>query len=296
MLEWKPKRLLGSGVVIGAILAVFLLDGILFFIVRGQPATFTSFFLGLLMALSLSLVAILGYLLYGLFSLSYLIGRDSLVISWARRREIIPLAAIESVVSVETLEGGIKIRGLRLPGYCIARGHSDKKGEILFYSTDRPAEQLLLTTPSMSYVISPSNLTGFLSALRARQSLGPARELQQTREDRGLMALPIWHDWKALGLAALGAIANVSLFAYITARYPYLPELVPLLSEAGQVKLIGTKEDLFEMPIIGLVVLLANTILGFVLHRWERPLAYFLVAIAVLVQILIWSAALSIIR
>jgi hypothetical protein len=296
MLEWKPKRLLGSSVAISAILAIFLLDGLLLYVLTGQPPSFISFFLGLMMALSLPLVIILGYLLYGLFGLKYLMGRDSLIISWTRRQEIIPLAAIESILSVETLEDKIKIRGLRWPGYCIARGHSDKTEEVLFYSTDRPAEQLLITTPMMSYVISPSNPTGFLSALRARQRLGPARELQQTREDRGLGALPIWHDWKALGLAASGALANVGLFAYITARYPYLPELVPLLSDAGQVKLIGTKDELFEMPIIGLVVFLANTILGFVLHRWERPLTYFLTALALLVQIIFWSAAISIIR
>jgi len=296
MLEWKPKRLLGSGIGIGAMLAIFLLDGLLLHILKSQPLTFISFLLGLLIALSLPLLVILGYLLYGLFSLRYLMGRDSLVISWARRQEIIPLAAIESIVSAENVEEQIRIRGLSWPGYCIARGHGDKLGEVLFYSTDRPGEQLLVTTPSISYMISPSNPTGLLSALRARQGLGPAQGLQQARKDRGLVALSIWHDWKALGLAASGAVANAGLFAYMTARYPYLPELVPLLSQAGQVKLIGTKEELLQLPIVGLIVFLTNTILGFALHRSERLVTYFLTATALLVQILFWSAAVSIIR
>ncbi len=295
MLEWKPKRLLGSGIGIGAMLVLFLLDGLLLHMLSSQPLTFISFFLALLIALSVPLLAILGYLLYGLFSLSYLIGRDSLVISWAKRQEIIPLAAIESIVPAETLEERITVRGLRWPGCCIVRGHGGKVGEVLFYSTNRPAERLLITTPTMSYIISPSNPTGFLSALRARQRLGPAQELRQAREEGGLAALPIWRDWKALGLVALGAVANAGLFAYITARYPYLPELVPLLSEAGQVKLIGTKEELLQLPIIGLIVFVANTVLGFALHRWERPLTYCLTAIALLIQILFWSAAISII-
>ncbi len=296
MLEWKPRRLLASGIGIGAMLAIFLLDGLLLHILRSQPLTLLSFFLGLLIALSLPLLTILGYLLYGLFSLSYLIGRDSLVICWARRQEIVPLAAIESTIPAETLGEEIKIRGLRWPGYCIARGRGDKAGEVLFFSSDRPAEQLLITTPTMSYIVSPSNRTGFLSALRARQRLGPAQELQQATQDRGLVALSVWRDWKALGLMASGGVANAGLFAYIAARYPFLPELVPLLSEAGQVKLIGTKEELLELPIIGLVVFLANTIVGFILHRWERPVTYFLTAIALVVQILFWSAALSIMR
>ena len=277
-------------------LTIFLLDGLLLYILRSQPLTFISFLLGLLIVLSLPLLAIVGYLLYGLFSLRYLVGRDTLVISWAKRQEIIPLTTIRSIAPAEILKGEIKIRGLRWPGYCIARGYGDKTGEVLFYSTDRPAEQLVITTQARSYIISPSNPTGFLSALRARQRLGPARELQQTRQERGLVALPIWRDWKALGLAASGAVANAGLFAYITARYPHLPELVPLLSEGGQVKLIGAKEELFELPIIGLVVFLANTILAFALHRWERPVTYFLTAVALLVQILFWAAAISIIH
>ncbi len=296
MLEWKPKRLLGSGIGIVGMVVIFLLDGLLLHLLRSQPLTFSSFLLALLIALSVPLLAVLGYLLYGLFSLRYLIGRDSLLISWATRREIIPLAAIESIVSAETLQERVSIRGLRWPGCCIARGHGDKLGEVLFYSTNRPAEQLLITTPSTSYIISPSNPTGFLSALRARQRLGPAQELRQAREEGGLAALPIWRDWKALGLAASGAVANAGLFAYITAHYACLPELVPLLSEAGQVKLIGTKEELLQLPIIGLIVFLANTVLGFALHRWERPLTYSLSAIALLVQMLFWSAAISIIR
>jgi hypothetical protein len=296
MLEWKPKRLLGTGVGIGVMLVILLLDGLFLHLLGNRPLTLVSFFLALLLAVSLPLLGMLGYVLHGLFTLRYLIGRDSLVISWAGRREIIPLSAIESVVSVEALGEGIKIRGLRWPGYCIARGRGDRTGEALFYSTDRPDEQLLITTPAAVYVISPSNPTGFLSALRARQRLGPTQDLRQRREEKGLAALPLWRDWRALGLAASGAVANAGLFAYIIARYPSLPGVLPLLSEGGQVRLIGAKEELVKLPIIGLSMFVANTILGFAFHRRERLLAYLLTAVGLLVQILFWSAAVSIIR
>lgn len=296
MLEWRPKRLLGTSIGVGAILAVLLLDGLLVYLLIRQPIGFTSFLLGLLVALSLPVLAVLGYLLYGLFTLRYLIGRDSLVISWARREEVIPLAAIETAVSARDLGEKIKVRGLRWPGYCLARGRGRKTGEVLFYSSDRVPDQLLIGTANASYMISPSNATGFLSALRARRTLGPAQELQQTREERGLLALPIWHDWVALGLLVSGAVANGSLFAYISARYPHLPELVPLLSEAGQVKLIGTKRELFQLPVIGVVVYVVNTVLGLGLHRWERLVTYSLAGVALLVQILFWAAVITLIR
>jgi len=296
MLEWKPRRLLGGGIGTGAMLGILLLDGLLLQILSNSPISIASFVLGLLIALSLPLLAILGFLLYGLFSLRYLMGRDSLEISWARRQEIIPLAAIESIASVADLDDRIKARGLCWPGHCVARGRDDKGGEVRFYSTGRRAQEVMIVTPVVAFVISPSNPTGFLAAVRARRRLGPARDLQQTRIERGLVALPIWRDWKALGLAASGIVANASLFAYMTLRYPHLPELVPLLSEAGQVKLIGGKEELLELPIIGLTVLLANTALGFALHRWERLLTYFLGSIALLAQILFWSAVISVMR
>ncbi len=296
MLEWKPRRLLGAAVGIGAMLAILLLDGLLLYVLSGQSLTIVSFFLGLLIALSVPALAILGYLLYGLFSLKYMIGRDSLVIAWARRQEVVPLAAVESVIPAESLGERIRMCGVRWPGHRIGRGHSSKAGEVLFYSTDRSVEQLVITNGGVSYVISPSNPTGFQSAFRARRRLGPSRELQQTRDDRGLLALPIWHDWKALGLAASGALTNAGLFAYLAARYPNLPELVPLLSESGQVRLIGRKEELLELPVIGLAVLVANTVLGFALHRWERLGTYLLAAIAVLVQILFWLATVNLIH
>jgi hypothetical protein len=296
MLEWKPKRLLGVVVGCGAMLAIVLIDVLLLHLLRTSPISIVSFILGLWIAISAILLSVLGYLLYGLLTLRYLIGRDGLVISWARRQETIPLTAIESIVPVADLGDRIKARGLCWPGHCVGRGQGDRGQEVWFYSTGRRAEELLISTPALSYVISPSNSTGLLAALRARRRLGPAGELSQTRTERGLVGLEIWRDWTALGLAAAGAIANVGLFAYIALRFPSWPELVPLLSEAGQVTLIGSKEELFELPVLGLTVLIANTVLGFVVHRWERLATYLLGSIALLVQILCWMAVISVSR
>ena len=293
MLEWKPRRLLGVGTGIGVILALLLLDGLLVGVVRDLPVSLVSFGLVLLAALSLFLVAILCYLVYGLLTLRYLIGRDSVVISWARRRETIPLVAIEAIIPVTDLGHEIRANRFRFPGHSIGRGRDDRGRELLFYSTGPRSDELLISTAETSYVISPSKSTGFLSAVRARRRLGPAQVLEQTRREGGVAGLSIWRDWKALCLVVVAAVVNAGLFAYIALRYPHLPEVVPLLSEAGQVSLTGAKEELFELPVIGLVVLITNTALGFALHRRERPVTYALGAIALLVQIIVWSAAIS---
>ncbi len=296
MLQWKPKRLLGVGVGVGAILLILALDAVLLGTVTRRPLSFSSFIMGLLVALSLLALAIIIYQIYGLVSLKYLLGRDSITISWARRQEIIPLAAIESITPLAEQSGAMVKRGFHYPGYNIGRGRDEEGRDLLSYSNGRLSDELLITTTAVSYLISPAKSTGFLSAVRARQRLGPARKLEQVRMEGGLAGLPVWRDWTALALVSLAAVANAGLFAYIAFRYPSLPEIVPLLSEAGQVTLIGAREELFELPVIGLVVVLVNTTLGFALHRQERLLTYALGAIAFLVQILIWSAAMSAIR
>ncbi len=296
MLEWRPKRLRGSGIGIVIMLSIFLVDALLFYALRNSPISIVSFVLGLFLALSALLLAALAYLLLGLFRLRYLIGRDSLVIFWAMRQEVIPLAAIESVARMADISHEIKARGACWPGHCVGRGRDQRGRRVWFYSTGRRGEELLIITPTMSYVISPDNPTGFLAALQARRRLGPAQDLQQTKIESGLPGLAIWRDWTALGLSVAGAVANAALLGYLALRYPDLPELVPLLLEAGQVKLIGAKAELFEVPVMGLTVLLANTAVGFALHRWERLATYVLGFVALLVQILCWVAVLSVIR
>jgi hypothetical protein len=295
MLEWKPRRFLGIGIGIGVIVVLVLVDGLILRALTSLPISFTSFVMALMLALSVLLVALIGYLVYGLLTLKYTMGRDGVFLLWSRREETIPLAAIEAVVRLAEEGNGISRPRFCLPGHCIGRGRDDRGREVLFYSTGRRADELLITTALHSYVISPDNPTGFLSAVRARRQLGPTRSLEQARRAGGLADLPIWRDWTALGLAAVAIVANACLFGYISFRYPSLPEIVPLLSESGQVRLLGAKEELFELPVLGLVVLLGNTVLGFALHRWERPVTYALAAVALLVQIIAWWAAINVI-
>jgi hypothetical protein len=295
MLKWKPKRLLGVGAGIGIVLVMLVLDVLLLQGLTRQSVSLLSFIMGLVIALSLLAMALAAYQVYGLISLKYLLGRDSMIISWARRQETIPLAAIESIAPLAGEDSSAVRRGFRWPGYNIGRRRTDGGRELLLYSNGLQSDELLIATAAAWYVISPDNPTGFLSAVRARQRLGPARRLEQARTEGGLAGLPVWRDWKALGLASMAAAANAGLFAYIAFRYPGLPGIVPLLSEAGQVKLIGAREELFELPVIGLVVVLANVAVGLAVHRRERLVTYILGGVAVVVQILVWSAALNVI-
>ena len=58
---------------------------------------------------------------------------------------------------------------------------------------------------------------------------------------------------------------------------------------------IGTKVELFALPIIGLIILGTNLVLGLVLYRRERAGSYLLWGAAAAAQALFWLATFSIV-
>jgi hypothetical protein len=169
-------------------------------------------------------------------------------------------------------------------------------GPLLFYATEPPKKQLFLVTRSSAYALSPSNPAGFLAALEARRQMGPTMALEEKTTYGAFISLPFWRDRLAQLLLALGALANAALFAYLLARYPTLPGILPLhFTASGIVDRIAPKEQILRLPTIGLVTFIANALLGFALHRWEPLATFFLFGTGLLAQFLIAIALLHII-
>ncbi len=169
-------------------------------------------------------------------------------------------------------------------------------GPLLFYATEPPKRQLFLVSRTSAYALSPSNPAGFLSALESRREMGATVALEEETTYGTFISLPFWRDRLAQLPIVLGALANAALFAYLLARYPTLPRILPLHFTAfGGVDRIGPKEQILRLPTIGLIVFMANALLGFALHR-EEPLAtYLLAGTGLLAQFLIAIALLHII-
>lgn len=317
MAEWKPSRLKGVAVGMAMVFSVLALDGLSLFHLTHSLITLLSFFEGLLVALSLPILATLGYWLYGLFNLRYLLDRNGLVIVWAATRQIIPMSNITRVVrgetvgqvtnglpimhdSNKTLTGEtirqVRMQGINWPGYHITYGQIEGLGPVFSYSTCPLKDQLLLVTSTFTYGISPSDPDGFLADFELRRRLGPIRPLRQRSVQARFVTLPFWSDRIAHLLLALGSAANAALFAYVCSVYPALPMLLPLRFDAlGQVARIGARSEILKLPAYGLVVLLLNSMLGFWLFNRERLAAYLLFAAAILVQVLLWAATLNIV-
>jgi hypothetical protein len=275
---FRPRRSTGILVGIAVVVSLLVLDALLLSYLRQNPISLVFFIFTLLVILSLPLLALLGYLVYGLFSLRYQLHRNALTIVWGATQHIIPMRSIRGVVRVEGLEGEIKARGIRWPGYLVGHGWIEGIGRTLFYATEPLAGQLLVVTPTGGYSISPADLDGFLVAFEIRHHMGPIQLLSYEHRQPAFLSWPIWRDRLAHLLLAVGLGINLILFAYLCWRYPAL-----------------SRADVFRLPAIGFVALIANSSLGVLIHSQQKVGAYLLWGGAVAVQFLSWLVALNVI-
>lgn len=122
---------------------------------------------------------------------------------------------------------------------------------------------------------------------RGRRGLAPFEPsaISLLRRDRALMAVLV-----------LALLINIALLIFLAVRFEALPDLLPLHFDAsGLPDRIDAKAGIFGLPIIGLVVLVANALIGFPVHRRERAAAMLFASSALLMQILLWLAAMNIV-
>lgn len=300
MIEWRPRRLIGVVVTSAAMVGILLIDASLILSLIDRPLSLTPFLLGFLVFLSLGPLVFLAYRIYQLLTLRYLMDRDSVTIVCGSVRRVVPLSNLSSIIA----PAGSRGKGLSdLPpprlawlGCWLGRRQTKDMGPLFFYATEPPKKQLFLVTRSFAYALSPSNVAGFLAALESRRQMGATLALEEEITYGTLASLPFWQDRLAQLLLALGALANGGLFAYLLARYPTLPGILPLHFTAfGGVDRIAPKEQILRLPTIGLIIFIANALLGFALHRREPLATYLLAGTGLLAQFLIAIALLHII-
>jgi uncharacterized membrane protein len=105
----------------------------------------------------------------------------------------------------------------------------------------------------------------------------------------------LWRDRVFQLCLILTLVVNLALFGYLALRYATLPDLLPLHFDAfGLPDRIESKNGIFALPIIGIVVWVLNAGLGMLIHPRERAATFLLTAGALLVQVLLWLAVTNI--
>jgi hypothetical protein len=297
MEAFKPDRWLGLASGTALILLVLAVDGILIWGISQKGISLLGFLLVILIIGSLFILSLLSYWLYGLLWSAYHVDRNALVIHWGATTQVIPMADVTAVLSGDQVKGIAHFRGPFWPGLRVGYGEIQEVGDTLFFATGSARKQVVLVTPALAYAVSPADPTTFVETVRQRLSMGPTQSVEQMSRQPAFLSWSFWEDRLGVALLASALFLLMALFGYIWLRYPSLSDLQPLHFDAiGQPDRWGTRAQVFTLPFIGLLALIANAGLGFLLYERERTASYLLWSGAVGVQVLVWGATLGILR
>jgi len=295
--KWKPDSRRGIWFGGGIIAALALMDVGLIWRVVGGAINGVTFVCSLLALISLPAIALVGYRMLDLSRLRYEFDRNQLVIHTAGAKQIVPTCQIERVVPGAEIEGTVRIRSLVWPGLYLGQGQIADVGLTLFYAVVPPREQAIVVTPTLAYGLSVEDWDSFLQVLTTCQELGPSVEVHQASEQASWVEWDIWRDRLAQGVLLGGVFVSVMLFGLLLFRYPRLPALLPLHYDAlGSVDRISPRGDLFVLPVIALLILFVNGVLGALFYRRERIVSYIAWSGSVLVQGIFFVALWGIVR
>ena len=295
MTKWETDKIRGLSVGIGLMVAIILVDVGVVLLATSRSLGIGTFIIGLAVLFSLGLLGVIGYWLYGLARSGYVLDRNGLVIRWGPAEQTIPAGQIEAVLTGDEIEGCIRFHGGMWPGHCAGYGEVPGVGPTLFYGTVPPRHQIYVVTPGLAYGISPADHESFLASLLERLQMGPTQIVEQSSRQPGFLSWAIWQDRLGLGLLATGFLVLLALLGLLCFQFPALPWLVPLhFDAAGNPGRLGPRGQIFIIPLIGLLALLLNGALGGLAYRRERVASYLLWGGAVLVQVLVFLAAIGV--
>ncbi|MFZ1753589.1 MAG: DUF1648 domain-containing protein [Caldilineaceae bacterium] len=261
-----------------------------------RQADILSFVLLALILLSLPLLLHLFYRTWSAFTLEYWLDRDALRIRWAAQCVVIPLPAVELIVSEGEMALSPSPRTWPAPYIRQVVGQDGQSIDLL--ASRPPLASLWLQTADQFFAISPAQPTEFLAALQAYNRLGPSRTLAVERQQSGLCVYTVLQDSLSRWLLVAGFLGVLLLFAALFSTYPGLPERMIFHYDAtGLPDSVRPKNALFLLPSIGLATWLVNSLAGlWMACRQQRSGAYLLWSSTLFVQLLSLLALFSLIR
>lgn len=296
-MEFRPR--VWPGTLIGAtgVAALIALSVLLVWRIASQPVSLVSFVAGLVVAGMLAGAVLFSYWTLGCVRLRYHIDHNRLALRWGWNTHFVPLSSIATILPGARATAQGSVEGISWPGHYAGRAEVEGVGETVFLSAHlSPLELLYIVTPTLAYAISVPDPQRFSVELRLRQMGGSNETFELSSERPSWYDLALLRDWIAFGLLVLGLLTNIALFAYICYAFPSLPELLPLrYSPLGVVEQIGLRSHVFTLPLVSLVLLTANTVLGAILYSRERVGAYLCLGSGVLIQGLMGAAIIRIV-
>ena len=235
--EYLPPRRTGILIQSGLILLLLVAGGY-FFLQANRDTSGLDFLLHMMIALVMfAPLLVIVYRLYALFSATYILRRDGLLIRWGLRREDIPLNDIEWIRPAAELGFHLPMPWLRWPGAILGLRRLPELGQVEFMAADVP-HMLLVATPNKVFAISPEDVNGFMTQFRRINELGSLTPIPAQSVYPRLLFGRVWDD-KLARLFILGSFGvGLVLLAVVGIAVPGLGEIP--WTEAGSTGAGGT--------------------------------------------------------
>lgn len=296
MLDVRPPRQLG--IVLGSVVAALGL-GLTAFGAWQVANAGISPLLVLWVALplvGLPLAMWAGYQLYGLLTASYRLDRDGFQLRWGLHFEQAPLADIYKIerASDERLAAPFLPR---LLGLLVGERRQD--GKLWRFYATRPGQPLIIELPGRLLVVTPPDAHAFERAFVSATRLGSLHPHQRRSSNPDLLPARLWADRSARLLLVVGILIPLGLLGFLGLQAGRMPSVVPFgFDPEGAPAASAPAGRLLLLPLIGGLIWLADLLLGAWLYRSrpDRPLAYMLWGLAIIVGGLLAAASLLLIR
>jgi len=250
--------------------------------------------IGLLVALGVTLVTLYWALIA--FNLRYHLNRNGLAIQWGLIQQRIPFERIEAIIPGHTLAAIPGYRGLSIAGLQSGWAELGGYGPVKVQTTAPLADSLLVVAPGQSYLISPLTPDRFVKAWQTRQKLGPTQDWSTGAQRSWPLNSPLVNDRLAWWLLGLATLAYLIHFGYLSLNFADLPPSLPIhFNTLGQADRIANKSALFTLSLAGALVLFLNSLLGGMAYSRDKVAAYLLWGSAIVMQVCLWIALLTII-
>jgi hypothetical protein len=226
--------------------------------------------------------------------LGYALTESALRIEWLGRTLVVPYVAIQGVYAGQRLSGNATPSVPHWPGINVGPRRVRGLGRLHYFATSSDQSQLtFITVEHGGVIISPGSPNDFQTALIQRvehfDEAAPESEdtTWQLKEPSEAPWTAVADVWLPICLG-FGMLVLLLILATINLRYDSLPDQVPLhFDVGGQPSQMSARSDLLRLPLLALVCLVLNWIVGVAVHPREKVLARLLWLVGVIVELIL---------
>ena len=280
-MTFRPKAGPSVWLAILLVLGLVAIDAIMLAALSSRPIDVATVFSGLGLAISGFSLGLLGCWLYARARMSYHLDRNRLEIRGPYARHVIPIGAIQDIVSLASRPTLQSFQGFRRLGFLVGCGELEGIGRIWCCAMQLAGDFCHVVTQRGAYLISPACSAELRQAYEERKYLGPSQSVRQEVVRLQMPEVSVLRDNGALALVSAGLWLTVLVYAHVTLHVAY--------TGLGDISGGGTR--MFQLALAGLLVWMVNSALGALLHRRQRPIAYLLFVASLLFGVMLLRIA-----